>query len=102
MVVMMMMMMMKDKQHIIEDEIKKAHVRFLSLYGIVLNLGVHAFQISYLRMSGYTKSPPGVEHGALRLCKYRASHSSKLCPSVNRQGRKDTDRCWRELRRVLC
>jgi hypothetical protein len=45
MVVMMMMMMMKDKQHIIEDEIKKAHVRFLSLYGIVLNLGLHAFQI---------------------------------------------------------
>jgi hypothetical protein len=43
--VVMMMMMMKDKQHIIEDEIKKAHVRFLSLYGIVLNLGLHAFQI---------------------------------------------------------
>jgi uncharacterized membrane protein len=45
MMMMMMMMMMKDKQHIIEDEIKKAHVRFLSLYGIVLNLGLHAFQI---------------------------------------------------------
>jgi uncharacterized membrane protein len=43
-VMMMMMMMMKDKQHIIEDEIKKAHVRFLSLCGIVLNLGVHALQ----------------------------------------------------------
>jgi hypothetical protein len=41
----MVVMMMKDKQHIIEDEIKKAHVRFLSLYGIVLNLGLHAFQI---------------------------------------------------------